>query len=694
MGTFNYSLALQNAIQFYDGNKCGKEVATNNVFSWRGACHTTDGSDKGMDLTGGYHDAGDHVKFGITQGYAAAVLGWAFYEFKDVFETTGNTTKMLQQLKHFTDYFLKSHPTSEIFYYQVGDGDLDHSYWGSPEEQTGSRPTKYYADASNPASDVLGETSAALSLMYLNYKEQDATYAGKCLQAAKELYQMGKTYQGKGSGQSYYSSSSYTDDLAWAAVWLYIAVSDQQYLSEAQEFVSSGKSSLDSNWTMCWDDISLPVILKLVDITGTQKYTDALTYSLNYWKNSLKMTSGGLKYLTEWGVLRFAAAESMLALLYYKRTKDETLKTFAKSQLDYILGSNPANISYMIGFGTNWSKHPHHRAANGYTYTNNDYLKEAKNLLVGAMVGGPDANDTYYDDVTKYQYTEVAIDYNAALVGALAGMVAVSSSTSSVVTVQVTAPTEGQAYEYPSATSPITISATASTTSGTIGKVAFYANGTKVGESTASPYSITWYPGAYAQSSTGVDSYAITASAADSNGTSATSAAVNITVKLPIQPAGSVKLQAFNGTTTASTNSITPKIKISNASQNSVDLSTITVRYYYTINTEKDQGFWCNYAAVTTGSYRSLTSNVTGTFVKMDTAKSGADYYLEVGFTTSAGSLAAGEIAEVQVRFAKADWSNYDQSDDYSFNSSATNYADTSKITLYISGQLSVGTEP
>jgi endoglucanase len=690
--SFDYSQALKNAIQFYDGNKCGKEVATNNVFSWRGACHTTDGSDKGLDLTGGYHDAGDHVKFGLPQGYAASVLGWAFYEFKDVFASTGNTTKMLEQLKHFTDYFLKCHPTSDIFYYQVGDGDVDHAYWGPPEDQTSSRPTKYYADASNPASDVLGEASAALSLMYLNYKDQDATYASSCLQAAKELYAMGKAHQGKGSGQSYYTSSSYVDDLAWAAVWLYLALNETGYLTEAKQFLASSGSSLDSNWTMGWDDVKLPVILKLSDITGEQTYKDAIVYNLNYWKNSLKTTSGGLKYLADWGVLRYAAAESMLALIYYKRTSDESLKTFAKSQIDYILGNNPANISYMIGFGTNWPKHPHHRAANGYTYANNDYLKEAKHVLTGGLVGGPDSSDVYYDDVTKYQYTEVALDYNAGLVGALAGLV--TTSTSSVVTVQITAPTEGQSFEYPSAASPITISATASTTSGTISKVAFYANGSKIGESTASPYSITWYPGAYAQSSTGIDSYTIAASATDISGTSTTSAAVNITVKLPIQPAGSVKLQAFNGTTTASANSINPKIKISNAGTSSVSLSTITVRYYYTIDTENDQSFFCDYAAVTTGSYRSLTSNVTGNFVKMDTAKSGADHYLEIGFTTSAGSLASGETAEVQVRFAKSDWSNYNQSDDYSFNSSATNYVDTSKVTLYISGQLSVGTEP
>ncbi|WP_396136416.1 glycoside hydrolase family 9 protein [Clostridium sp. SHJSY1] len=419
----DYKTALKDSIIFYDANKCGKDAGEDNYFNWRSACHVTDGSDVGFDLSGGYHDAGDHVKFGITQGYAASVMGWALYEFKDGFDLSGNKEKQIQQLKYFTDYFLKCHPNSNTFYYQVGDGDVDHNYWGSPENQADARKTLYVADSSKPASDVLGETSAALSLMYLNYKDKDASYAGRCLQAAKDLYNMGKSTQGCGNGQSYYVSSSYGDDLAWAATWLYKADGNSQYLDEAKQFIMLNSNSLNDNWTMCWNSMKLPVILKLAEITGESKYKDAMKFNLDYWKNSVRTTPGGLKYLTEWGVLRYSAAESMLALVYYKQTQDESLKNFAKSQLDYILGKNPKNMSYMIGFGSNYPKHPHHRAANGYTYEHDDYKKEAKHVLTGALVGGPDANDNYTDEISQYQFSEVAIDYNAGFVGALAGIV-------------------------------------------------------------------------------------------------------------------------------------------------------------------------------------------------------------------------------------------------------------------------------
>lgn len=423
----DYETAFKDSIIFYDSNKCGANVATNNVFDWRGACHTDDGSDIGLDLSGGYHDAGDHVKFGLPQGYTAAVLGWSLYEFKDSFDATGNTAKMLEQLKYFTDYFLKSHPNASTFYYQIGEGNEDHTYWGAPELQTGARQTLYKADASSPASDILGETTAALALMYLNYKNIDATYANNCLKAAKELYALGKANQGVGNGQSFYPGTSYGDDLAWGATWLYTATNDSTYITDAEQFITLGntmnENKLQDKWTMCWDDMYLPAALRLAQITDKQIYKDAVQFNFNHWKTQITTTAGGLKYLSNWGVLRYAAAESMVALVYCKQNPDQSLLDMAKKQIDYILGDNPANMSYIIGFGSNWCIHPHHRAANGYTYANGDNAKPAQHLLTGALVGGPDQNDKFLDDANQYQYTEVAIDYNAGLVGALAGAI-------------------------------------------------------------------------------------------------------------------------------------------------------------------------------------------------------------------------------------------------------------------------------
>lgn len=150
---------------------------------------------------------------------------------------------------------------------------------------------------------------------------------------------------------------------------------------------------------------------------------------------------------------------------------------------------------------------------------------------------------------------------------------------------------------------------------------------------------------------------------------------------------GDIQVQMFNGNTSSTTNGIAPRIKLYNNGDTVVKLSDVKLRYYYTIDGEIDQNFWCDWTTV--GS-----SNVTGKFEKMSTPKAGADYYLEIGFTSGAGDLAAGQSIEVQVRFSKTNWSNYIQTGDYSFNSTNNSYADWNKITGYIGDKLEWGVEP
>jgi endoglucanase len=412
----SYPEALKASIMFYDANKCGKDVANDNVFSWRGACHTTDG-ENGVDLTGGFHDCGDHIKFGITNGYAASILGWSLYEFKGAFDASGNTKKMLSTLKYFTDYIMKCRISSSKYCYHIGDPS-DHDYWGPPEQQTGSRSTIRYMGSGQGAADVCGLYSGALSLMYLNYKDIDQAYANKCLEYSKELYALGKNNPGVGNADGFYNSSDWKDDMAWAAMWLYVIEKNNSYLNDVNTWVPSPAT----NWTICWNDMKLAVAAVGAEFTGDSKYKDALSSSLSYWKNSVTTSNGGLKILDSWGTLRYTSSECLLALVYYKLYKDESAKSFAKSQIDYILGNNPANMSYIIGFGSNYPKHPHHRAASGYVGWN-DWKSPAKNVLTGALVGGPDQSDRYNDQTDAYTCTEVGIDYNAGLVGAMAGMV-------------------------------------------------------------------------------------------------------------------------------------------------------------------------------------------------------------------------------------------------------------------------------
>jgi len=297
-GEYNYADALIKAVEFYDANKCGPSVAVNNVFSWRSACHTSDGSAISKNLTGGFHDAGDHVKFGLPQGFAASVLGWALYEYRSILDAYRITPKLLDTLKYFTDYFLLSHPDANTFYYQVGTGAIDHAYWGSPEVQTGERPVLAAATLSNSCSDITGITAAALALMYLNYKSTDLTYANKCLTAATEIYNIAKQNNSRGTdGESgnYYKSSAHYDDLSWGAIWMYYATGSSTYLDPVMGWQDIAGDYGGSNWTFewaaNWDNITPYVLLKMAQISENSIYKD----QSNTRSTGLKATLPGLR---------------------------------------------------------------------------------------------------------------------------------------------------------------------------------------------------------------------------------------------------------------------------------------------------------------------------------------------------------------------------------------------------------------
>ncbi|WP_270166394.1 glycosyl hydrolase [Paenibacillus sp. SYP-B4298] len=162
---------------------------------------------------------------------------------------------------------------------------------------------------------------------------------------------------------------------------------------------------------------------------------------------------------------------------------------------------------------------------------------------------------------------------------------------------------------------------------------------------------------------------------------------IALTPSVTTTPTDSFKLQMYSSNTAASSNTIAPHIKIVNTSTSALDLSTVKLRYYYTSDGQQTQAFWCDWSHV--GS-----SNVTGTFVTMSTPKPDADSYVEIGFTSGAGTLAPGAAAEIQIRLARTDWSNYTQTGDYSFRPIGSSYADWTKMTGYANGVLQWGMEP
>ncbi|WP_255306301.1 glycoside hydrolase family 9 protein [Streptomyces sp. Wb2n-11] len=437
---FDYGEALQKSILFYEAQQSGEIPGTNRV-GWRGDSGLDDGKDVGLDLTGGWYDAGDHVKFGLPMAFSATMLAWGGVEEKAAYTSSGQLPHLKGNLRFVNDYFLKAHPSANVLYGQVGNGADDHKWWGPAEVMPMARPA-YKIDASCPGSDLAGQTAAAMASSSMVFKDSDPAYAGKLITHAKQLYAFADTYRGKYSDcitdvKSYYNSwSGYHDELVWGAIWLHRATGDTAYLAMAESYYDNLSTEPQTTtrsyrWTLSWDDTSYGAYVLLAQLTGKQEYVDDANRWLDWWTTGVngqrvRYSPGGQAVLDSWGSLRYAANTAFAALQYSDwLTGDSERRTryhdFAVRQINYALGDNPRRSSYVVGFGTNPPAKPHHRTAHGSWTDQINNPVESRHTLYGALVGGPSApDDTYTDDRSNYVNNEVATDYNAAFTGALA----------------------------------------------------------------------------------------------------------------------------------------------------------------------------------------------------------------------------------------------------------------------------------
>ena len=430
-GPFNYGEALQKSVLFYELQRSG-DLPEKVRCNWRGDSGLNDGKDAGLDLTGGLYDAGDHVKFNLPMAYTASMLSWSVYEYEAAYKEAGQLEYIRGDIKWITDYLIKCHPEDYVFYYQVGDGNADHSWWGPAEAMTMERPS-YKVTKDNPGSCVVGEAAAALASAAVVFAKSDKAYSDLCLKHAKSLFKFAnetRSDSGYTAANGFYTSNSgFFDELSWAATWLYIATNEKSYLDTAKECYAKG--SQDYIWAMCWDDVHYGSALLLAKLIGEKTYKDAIEKSLDWWTTGtsggerVTYTPKGLAWLDSWGSLRYATTMGFLASVYASSGKCDAARqkayiSFAENQCNYALGST--GRSFVVGFGENAPQHPHHRTAQGSWSNNMNEPSAHRHTLYGALVGGPDASDGYDDTVSNYTTNEVADDYNAGFTGLLAFM--------------------------------------------------------------------------------------------------------------------------------------------------------------------------------------------------------------------------------------------------------------------------------
>ncbi|PYG86539.1 dockerin type I repeat protein [Ruminiclostridium sufflavum DSM 19573] len=461
VSSFNYGEALQKSILFYEAQRSGA-ISTSSIptrLTWRGDSQLTDGKKEGIDLTGGWVDAGDNIKFGITCAYSAGLLAFGAIQYKDAYVESGQMKWLQNQLRWINDYFIKCHTEPNVFWAQVGMTAMDHNNW-MPIEVTHivNDRTAIKLDKQNPGTEVAMDTAAAMAAASMVFRSSDPEYADKLVTHAKQLYEFGDTYRGKFSdvinktdpqgAAAYTSHSGYNDELVWGSIWLYKALEAQKagsgsgYLSKAKEYYNGiGKEANQAvhkyKWAHCWDDQSFGsyVLMSQIEPSNTEYLQDAERW-LNWWTvggtehnadgTKIAYTPGGHAKLDSWGSFRYASTTALFAFAYSDNLTDASKKAryhdFAVKQINYIMGDNPRKASYIVGFGDNYPQHPHHRTAHSSWGQTMNLPSEHRHILYGALVGSPTAADGFNDSVDDYVSNEVAIDYNAGITGALARM--------------------------------------------------------------------------------------------------------------------------------------------------------------------------------------------------------------------------------------------------------------------------------
>ncbi|PON56249.1 Glycoside hydrolase [Parasponia andersonii] len=473
VASYDYGDALSKSILFFEGQRSGK-LPSSQRMTWRKDSALRDGFEVGADLVGGYYDAGDNVKFNFPMAFSTTMLAWSVVEFGKAMGSD-QLAHALDAIRWATDYLLKATSVPGLVFVQVGEPYGDHNCWERPEDMDTPRTT-YAVSKQSPGSEVSAEIAAALAASSMVFRSVDRAYSAKLLSTARAVFEFADKYRGSYNESLgpwvcpfYCDFSGYQDELVWGAGWLFKATKEPYYwnyvMTNAQSLNSlivkdidgvlySGGSFAEFGWDSKHAGINVLVSKFLLsnDSTSSAPFisnADKFICSVlpESPTKSVSYSPGGLLFKPGGSNLQHATALSFLLLAYSRylnRAKrvvhcdnvvasPARLVQVARSQVDYILGNNPLKMSYMVGYGQNFPQRIHHR---GSSLPSIDQRKERlnceggtpyyntsspnPNLLIGALVGGPDIKDCYSDSRADFVQSEPTTYINAPLVGVLA----------------------------------------------------------------------------------------------------------------------------------------------------------------------------------------------------------------------------------------------------------------------------------
>nr|QCQ73712.1 endo-(1,4)-beta-D-glucanase [Litchi chinensis] len=457
-GGHDYDRALHLSILFFEGQRSGR-LPPDQRLRWRHDSALHDGSTAGVDLTGGYYDAGDNVKFGFPMAFTTTMLSWSIIDFGR--NMGRELTHAVKAVKWATDYLLKATAIPGVVFVQVGDAFSDHNCWERPEDMDTVR-TAYKIDSSHPGSDVAGDWPLPpLSSGHVT----PSTPGFFSVVPFGYVFEFADRHRGAYSSSLhravcpfYCDVNGYQDELLWGAAWLHKASRSRVY----REYIMRNEVVLHAGDTINefgWDNkhAGINVLISKEVLMGKAGYFESFKQNADGFICSLlpgishpqvQYSPGGLIFKAGGSNMQHVTSLSFLLLAYSnylshankvvpcgggRSASPALLKLLAKRQVNYILGDNPLRMSYMVGYGARYPQRIHHRASSlpsvqahpahiGCKAGSRFFLSPNPNpnLLAGAVVGGPNVTDAFPDSRPFFQESEPTTYINAPLVGLLA----------------------------------------------------------------------------------------------------------------------------------------------------------------------------------------------------------------------------------------------------------------------------------
>lgn len=405
------------------------------------AFHSSTGEAGQKQTTGGWHDAGDYGKYVVNAGITVGTLLMTYEMFPVKFdqdnlnipESGNGVPDILDEVRYELEWLLKMQNANGGVYFKVTKEQFESIVL--PNNDSG---TRYIYVVSSTAT---GDFAAIMARAGRIFKSIDTSFSNKCLNASllawnyltsnPTIIPAGGFKNPIGTVTGEYGDGNDSDERLWAAAELYSTTGDATYKSYFESHYTSGGII---NSTMGWPNVK--DLAQLTYLTSNQ--SSASSTVKTQIKNSLVSYCNGLVNRTAangfgvainpgeyyWGSNADVLNKAILLIYAYEQTKNNNYYDAALMQLNYILGTNAHNLSFVTGIGNKSVMHPHHRPS---------WADGIVAPVPGLLAGGPDqylddailkANFTsstppalcYLDNTDSYASNEIAINWNAPLV--------------------------------------------------------------------------------------------------------------------------------------------------------------------------------------------------------------------------------------------------------------------------------------